>query len=84
VELWATREARALDNEHKRAEIESLKIRNARELVGIASDVERLTPEGRALVRHLASKQDLFAELAEDGKLTGVRLLDSESEGPRQ
>jgi len=72
----SSREQRQLENRQREVDIRQREISNAREVVALAKDIGLSETEIQRMVLWMDDRQETFIQLINEGKLTGVRLIE--------
>jgi len=84
IELWCDRDKRRLENEKTEAEIESIRIENAKQFVALAKDCGYSEAELRRITRWVDDRQETIIVLVQSGKIQTVNMLDDMSSQNRE
>jgi hypothetical protein len=75
IDRHDTRRQRELNDERAAAEIDRIRLENARSYVALVKDLGYSETEMRKLVAHVDEKQDTLVRLVDQKKLTGASLI---------
>jgi hypothetical protein len=78
IDRHDTRRQRELNDERAAAEIDHIRIENARSFVALAKDLGYSEMETRKLVTYVDEKQDMLIRLVDQKKLTGASIVGEE------
>ena len=80
IHIRKDKEKRSLENEERKLKNQHLQLENAQKYVELAKSIGLKKSEIRQLVRLADNKQDKLVDLIDEGKIYGVRLLNSNEE----